>query len=208
LGIFHNSCLRATISLLKGATLIKTKHHGERYLMKKICKKPEILGLFLAVFLSTSPVFAVASPTVIQNSELPTTQTFLRQLETQELTTSLDCSHFVHTLYGRAGLHYDYATSFTLYRGTTAFQRVSLPESGDLVVWRGHTGIVVDPSQHSFVSSLRTGVKISSYISSYWKRLGPPRFLRFAASFEKKKGSPEADKSMPDSVLSGPSDRK
>jgi hypothetical protein len=114
----------------------------------------------------------------------------------------------VHTLYGRAGLHYDYATSFTLYRGTTAFQRVSLPESGDLVVWRGHTGIVVDPSQHSFVSSLRTGVKISSYISSYWKRLGPPRFLRFAASFEKKKGSPEADKSMPDSVLSGPSDRK
>jgi hypothetical protein len=173
--------------------------------MKKICKKPEILGLFLAVFFSTSTIFAVASPTVIQNSESPGTQTFLRQLESQELTTSLDCSHFVHTLYGRAGLRYEYATSFTLYRGTSAFQRVPLPESGDLVVWRGHAGIVVDPSKHSFVSSLRTGVKISSYISSYWKHLGPPHFLRFAASFGKEKGSPEAAKSTPYSGLSGPS---
>jgi NlpC/P60 family len=193
---------------MKGAILIKMKHHGEHHLMKKICWKPEILGLFLSVFFSTAPVFAVASPAVIQNSEPPTTQTFLRQLETQELTTSMDCSHFVHALYGRAGLRYEYANSFTLYRGTAAFQRVPLPESGDLVVWRGHTGIVVDPSTHSFVSSLRTGVKISSYISNYWKRLGPPRFLRFATSFEKEKGSHKADQSTPNSIISATSSRK
>lgn len=174
-------------------------------MMKKICKKLGILGLLFGVVFSASLVFAVAPSTAMTNSESFATQTFLRQLEFQERTTSLDCSHFVHMLYGRAGLHYDYATSFTLYRGTEAFQRVSMPESGDLVVWRGHTGIVVDPSKHSFVSSLRSGVKISSYISSYWKRLGPPRFLRFATSLGKEKGSIEADKSTPDSLLSEPS---
>lgn len=91
----------------------------------------------------------------------------------------LDCSHLVHDIYARAGFPYDYATSRDLYDGVDAFRRVADPLPGDLVVWRGHVGIVVDPDEHTFLSQLRTGVKISQYDSRYWKRRGHPRFYRY-----------------------------
>jgi NlpC/P60 family len=55
-----------------------------------------------------------------------------------------DCSHIVHAVYDRAGFHYPYASSSDLYVGTHEFQRVTHPQGGDLVVWRGHVGIVVN----------------------------------------------------------------
>ena len=93
--------------------------------------------------------------------------------------TSLDCSHFVHTLYERVGLHYDYATSRALYRGLQEFRRVSEPRPGDLIVWRGHVGIVVEPEQHTFLSAIAKGVRLSSYTSQYWAKRGKMRFLRY-----------------------------
>ena len=90
-----------------------------------------------------------------------------------------DCSHFVHGIYERAGLPYPYASSADLYRGTDEFRRVTIPQVGDLAVWRGHAGIVVSPPQHSFFSVLRSGPGIDSYDSPYWKRRGQPRFLRY-----------------------------
>jgi hypothetical protein len=77
--------------------------------------------------------------------------------------TNMDCSHFVHTLYERIGLHYDYATSRTLYRGLQEFRRVSEPQPGDLIVWRGHVGIVVEPEQHTFLSAIAKVARLSSY---------------------------------------------
>ena len=65
--------------------------------------------------------------------------------------TELDCSHFVQYLYEQAGLYYGYAPSRTLYDGMEGFRRVSHPEAGDLIVWRGHVGIVVDPSSKAMV---------------------------------------------------------
>jgi hypothetical protein len=59
------------------------------------------------------------------------------------------------------------------------FKRVAHPKPGDLIVWRGHVGIVVDPDETTFLSALRSGVKVSSYQSHYWKRRGKPRFLRY-----------------------------
>jgi len=97
----------------------------------------------------------------------------------QTRDTELDCSHFVQYLYEQAGLYYGYAPSRTLYDGMEGFQRVSHPEAGDLIVWRGHVGIVVDPEEATFLSALRSGVKTSSYKSHYWKRRGRPRFLRY-----------------------------
>lgn len=94
--------------------------------------------------------------------------------------TSLDCSHFVHFLFGEAGLFYDYEPSTVLYRGTQAFKRVFRPESGDLIVWPGHVGIVVDPQNSTFLSALRRGVRVASYKSHYWKMRGHPRFYRYA----------------------------
>jgi len=90
-----------------------------------------------------------------------------------------DCSHFVHGLYERAGFPYAYAPSSDLYAGIDDFRRVTNPQPGDLAVWRGHAGIVINPVQHSFFSLLRSGPGVASYESSYWKKKGRPRFFRY-----------------------------
>ena len=93
-----------------------------------------------------------------------------------------DCSHFVHEIYDRAGFPYSYENSVTLYDGTGDFQRVTHPQPGDLIVWRGHMGIMVNPVQHSFFSSLRTGFGVEKYDSRYWRKRGRPRFYRYVKS--------------------------
>ncbi len=98
-----------------------------------------------------------------------------------------DCSHFVHSVYDRAGYHFAYAPTSNLYAGIPEFHYVKHPQPGDLVVWRGHAGIVTDPEQHEFFSVLSTGLRMDSYDSKYWKHRGRPRFYRYrkaAASFE------------------------
>lgn len=90
-----------------------------------------------------------------------------------------DCSHLVHDVYGQAGLPYDYVTSRELYIGSPHFTRVREPQPGDLVVWRGHVGIVVDPKQRSFFSFMRSGPDTQSYDSPYWRSRGVARFLRY-----------------------------
>ena len=144
-----------------------------------------ILYLLLVILGCGFPAFSIESPAPTPSIEPSVAQTNLLQLGSQVQFTRFDCSHLVHSLYERVGLHYPYATSRALYHGIEEFQRVPEPISGDVVVWRGHMGIVVDPSQHSFMSALKTGVKISSYISSYWKHRGTPRFFRFAFPVER-----------------------
>jgi cell wall-associated NlpC family hydrolase len=90
-----------------------------------------------------------------------------------------DCSHLVHAIYEQARLPYDYAPSHDLYAGIGAFQRVKAPRPGDLVVWRGHVGIVIKPSQHVFFSYLSSGPGIDDYETPYWKSRGRPRFYRY-----------------------------
>jgi len=90
-----------------------------------------------------------------------------------------DCSHLVHAIYERAGFPYAYASSDDLYDGVEGFQRVSQPQTGDLVVWRGHAGIVIRPSRHVFFSFLRAGPGTDDYRSRYWSGRGQPRFYRY-----------------------------
>ncbi len=90
-----------------------------------------------------------------------------------------DCSHLVHAVYERAGFLYEYAPSSDLYAGIDEFRRVAKPQPGDLVVWRGHAGIVVNPSRHSFFSMLGSGPGVDFYDSPYWKQRGRPRFFRY-----------------------------
>src|SRR5258708_19603358 len=90
-----------------------------------------------------------------------------------------DCSHLVHQTYLNAGFEYPYASSFELYAGNENFRRVRHPQPGDLVVWPGHVGIVLDPSEHSFYSLVSTGLEAQDYLGTYWKSRGRPRFYRY-----------------------------
>lgn len=90
-----------------------------------------------------------------------------------------DCSHLVHAVYEQAGFSYPYASSRDLYRGTEDFRRVKKPQPGDLVVWPGHVGIVVNPARREFYSFLRHGPGIDEYDAQYWKQRGPVRFYRY-----------------------------
>ena len=90
-----------------------------------------------------------------------------------------DCSHAVHQIYATAGYEYPYASSFQIYAGAEAFERVKNPHAGDLIAWPGHVGIVVDPLQHSFYSLVRAGMESQDYESAYWRSRGRPRFYRY-----------------------------
>ena len=90
-----------------------------------------------------------------------------------------DCSHFVNAVYARAGFDYEYANSIEIFEGIDSFRRVQEPQPGDLIVWQGHIGIVVDPDEHSFYSSVLSGFAIEDYRSAQWVRRGPPRFYRY-----------------------------
>src|SRR5207302_4385379 len=74
---------------------------------------------------------------------------------------------------------YPYATSVDLYVGTGSFWLVRTAQPGELIVWRGHVGIVVSPRDHSFFSSVSAGTQIQNYGSTYWQARGYPRFYRY-----------------------------
>ena len=93
-----------------------------------------------------------------------------------------DCSHLVHQIYELSGYPYPYASSFDLYHGIDNFWRVAKPHPGDLVVWRGHVGIVVDAAEHTFYSSVRSGLRTEYYDGPYWRAQGRPRFYRYGSA--------------------------
>jgi hypothetical protein len=97
----------------------------------------------------------------------------------EQLRRKPDCSHLVHQIYELSGFPYPYASSFDLYEGTDNFRRVSTPRPGDLVVWRGHVGIVIDAIEHTFYSSVRSGLRTEYYDGPYWQAQGRPRFYRY-----------------------------
>jgi cell wall-associated NlpC family hydrolase len=96
-----------------------------------------------------------------------------------ESKSEMDCSHLVHDVYEQAGFPYDYVSSRELYSGSTNFKRVRAPQAGDLVVWPGHVGIVIDPKERSFFSSVRSGPGTQFYDSPYWRSRGIARFFRY-----------------------------
>lgn len=106
-----------------------------------------------------------------------------------------DCSHFVQAVYARAGFPYEYAASRDIFAGIDGFRRVKKPQPGDIVVWPGHIGIVIDAREHSFYSSVLSGFAIENYQSNYWIVRGNPRFYRFVVN-----NSPTAPRPVPSSL--------
>jgi len=145
----------------------------------RTCKQPWRLRFFILVFSGFTGFAAAQSRGTVITATQTRAADALVALSTQIRKTALDCSHFVNSVFAEAGLYYKYEPSRVLYRGTEAFRRVYRPSSGDLIVWPGHVGIVVDPDQKTFVSALTRGVRISSYTSSYWRHRGHARFFHY-----------------------------
>jgi hypothetical protein len=95
-----------------------------------------------------------------------------------------DCSHLVHEVLSTGGLDYPYATSAEIFDGIPQFRRVRAPQPGDVIVWRGHVGLVVDPDERTFYSSTRSGLTVDEYNNRYWRRRGTPRFYRYIVAAE------------------------
>jgi len=99
--------------------------------------------------------------------------------QNEPVRATRDCSHLVHQIYSDAGYEYPYASSFDLYAGHGNFRRVRHAQAGDLIIWPGHVGIVLDPRQHSFYSLVRSGLQTEDYLGAYWRSRGIPRFYRY-----------------------------
>lgn len=90
----------------------------------------------------------------------------------------IDCSHFVHRIYVEAGINYPYTTTKGNWK-VAGFVEVTTPLKGDLILWKGHVGIVNDPLGKTFIGSQTTkGVSIASYNSGYWG--SGYKFLRYS----------------------------
>lgn len=85
--------------------------------------------------------------------------------------TGIDCSHFVWRVY-KAVVFPDMPYIFNdPSRDGEYFNQVAKEKvlKGDLVVWSGHIGIVVDPILGTFIGSQSTnGVSGAYYSSGYW----------------------------------------
>jgi len=119
-----------------------------------------------------------SAPRLLTSGEGLTIVNAVRDYE-QQARAKLDCSHLVHQIYLLAGIDYPYASSFDLYAGSENFRRVKAPQAGDLVIWPGHVGIVLDPAQHTFYSSVHSGLQAKFYDGPYWRARGTPRFYRY-----------------------------
>lgn len=131
-----------------------------------------------AVCAAASPQEAEVAPRILTSEEGRAIVNAAWEHE-QQVRGKPDCSHLVHEIYSFAGFGYPYASSFDLYAGSDNFARVRTPQPGDLIVWPGHVGIVLDPAQHSFYSSVRSGLRTDYYNAPYWRRHRPARFYRY-----------------------------
>ena len=133
---------------------------------------------------------AQAAPAALQDQETEATFRLLTAEEGRAIVNAAweqdqpapgtqDCSHLVHQIYLNAGFEYPYASSFDIYAGNENFARVKTPQAGDLVVWPGHVGIIVDPRAHSFYSLVSSGLDAQDYEGAYWRSRGRPRFYRY-----------------------------
>ena len=155
-----------------------------------VCENYKMIGRFI---LSTL-CLATASTALGQNVQLASAETHgprpIARTEGRKILAAIptvgvesesetDCSHLVHDIYEQAGFPYEYVSSRELYIGSTSFTRVRVPRAGDLVVWRGHVGIVIDPQQQSFFSFVSSGPDTQFYDSPYWRARGIARFYRY-----------------------------
>lgn len=186
---------------------------------KSGAKRGTALALGLAWVLLNTAQASAAAQAQTAASRTPTVRLLTREegrsivnvawQQEPPLRGALDCSHLTYQIYKSAGFEYPYASSFELYAGSANFARVKFPHAGDLVVWPGHVGIIVDPMQHSFFSLVRTGLEEQDYESPYWKSRGRPHFFRYRVEnglvlTAKKTAEPSQPVKLNDRTFMGP----
>jgi cell wall-associated NlpC family hydrolase len=91
----------------------------------------------------------------------------------------IDCSHFFHRIYAKVvDSSLPYMTTGTL-KTSSYFVDTQTPRTGDMVLWDGHVGIVVDPQTGAFIGAQSSGVGIANNkTNSYWKKRAGRKFRR------------------------------
>jgi len=168
-------------------TLTGTGRHA-----KLPAEKAQTLGLLLllAWLLPIGYLYAVPTPQGEEGDRGPRTLSpnegkkvlSAAQDHRQQVLRKPDCSHLVNEVYRLAGFPYAYATSYELYAGHANFVQVQNPQVGDIIVWPGHAGIVVSSKEHTFYSSVSSGLHTEAYDEGYWRSQGRPRFYRYLIS--------------------------
>jgi hypothetical protein len=146
-----------------------------RTLIRNLCVLAALVGLLAAFSLAQGVGSRVRLMNVHQGMKLVN----IAREQKAQVKDKPDCSHLVHQIYELSGFPYPYASSFDLYDGINKFRQVSTPRSGDLVVWRGHVGIVINAFEHSFFSSVSSGFRTEYYDAPYWRAQGRPLFYRY-----------------------------
>jgi cell wall-associated NlpC family hydrolase len=84
--------------------------------------------------------------------------------------TGIDCSHFVWEVLKAAGHPGAPYTATGGVAGSAVYSPASAPpQAGDIILFDGHMGIVVDPTAETFVGAQSKGVESASYAKgSYW----------------------------------------
>jgi hypothetical protein len=148
--------------------------------------RPPILSRYLCVLLVLlGPIAAISSAHEAPRGIRPLTADEGMGLvntvwaKSDKIGRKPDCSHLVHEIYELSGFPYPYASSYDLYEGIDSFRPISTPRPGDLVVWRGHVGIIIDATERTFYSSVRSGLRTEYYDGPYWREQGRPRFYRY-----------------------------
>jgi NlpC/P60 family len=146
-----------------------------RILLKYVCVLVALAGPLAAVPSAQEGASGVRLVNVHEGMKLVNTA----REQIDQVKGKPDCSHLVHQIYELSGFPYPYASSFDLYDGIDHFRQVATPRPGDLVVWRGHVGIVINAAEHTFYSSVSSGFRTENYDAPYWRAQGRPRFYRY-----------------------------
>jgi len=146
-----------------------------RTLIRNLC----VLAALVAPLASFSLAQSVGSRVRLMNVHQGMKLVKTAREQKAQVRDKPDCSHLVNRIYKLSGFPYPYASSFDLYDGIDNFRQVTTPRSGDLVVWRGHVGIVINAVEHTFYSSVTSGFRTEYYDAPYWRAQGRPRYYRY-----------------------------
>jgi cell wall-associated NlpC family hydrolase len=91
----------------------------------------------------------------------------------------IDCSHFVWEVIKAAGHPQAPYVSTSHVPGSAYYSGVDVPAAGDIILWDGHMGIILDTTTGIFIGAQSGGVDEASYKNGYWAKRSH-KFYRYS----------------------------